>query len=77
VITIPNRVLQAARESGVKSVAVSIWLNTLLVSSGIAPDASPADWPEDIWQAYKRLREAVEPGSTGGSAKHLLDTLPE
>jgi len=72
---IPNEILEASRREGVKSPLVANWLRAQLEGAGVGPEVSPADWPEAIWQAYRQLREAHEPGSCGGSAARLFEDL--
>jgi hypothetical protein len=75
VVSIPNEIYEAARRSGVKSAEVAHWIQEKLAAAGVSSEASPADWPEDIWDAYKALREAHEPGACSGSAKGLFKGL--
>lgn len=74
-ISIPGKILEAARLKGAKTPVVAEWLRKQLEDAGVNPEASPADWPEPLWQAYKDLREAHEPGSCGGSAARLFENL--
>lgn len=74
-LTIPTDIIKAATTDGVACPVVSQWFATLRAERGISADASPADWPEDVWAAYRTLREAHEPGACGGSAASLLRSL--
>ena len=74
-IIIPNELYEAARRSGIQSPVIARWIRNALAEAGVSPDASPAEWPEALWAAYKRLRESIEPDACGGSAKRLLEKL--
>lgn len=74
-ISIPSEILEAARRDGAKTPVVAEWLRKQLDDAGVNPEASPADWPESLWQAYKELREAHDPGSCGGSVARLFENL--
>ncbi len=74
-LNIPQNILETARQSGVQDPAVSAWFRERIIEAGVSFDASPADWPQELWDTYKTLREAHEPGACGGSAKRLFETL--
>lgn len=75
ITNIPIEVLEAARRDGVRTPVVADWLRNQLERAGVGPNVSPADWPETIWKAYKRLREAHTPGYCVCSAAGLFTGL--
>ena len=73
-IPIPDSILESATRNGIAASDVSEWFLSALRAAGVA-DRSPAEWPDDLWQAYRTLREAREPDAFKVSARHLFQSL--
>ncbi len=73
-LTIPDPIRDAARRGGAKSPKVTAWLKSVLDGAGVSRDASPADWPQEVWDAYCILRDTQEPPPLD-SARRLFEEL--
>jgi hypothetical protein len=68
VITIPDNILSIAKTEGVTAMPVVRWVEDQLAAAGLASDASPAEWPAALWDAYLQLKgetDAVETNARG------------
>lgn len=74
-LTIPTEIITAAVSGGVKSEPVATWLKAQLTAANVPLDASPAEWPADIWESYAALRTAAGEEPQAVSAKGLFESL--
>lgn len=74
-IQIPTDILEAARASDITPTAVSAWFYALLTERGIPIETSPADYPEDVWEAFHAISEAsmgALPVANGNGLRELF-----
>lgn len=57
-INIPTAIIESARADFNEDSPAGKWFTQLLRTRDIEADASPADYPDDVWVAYKRLSQA-------------------
>jgi len=73
-IPIPDSILESATREGINASDVSEWFLSALRAAGME-DRSPAEWPDELWQVYRTLREPREPDAFKVDARHLFESL--
>jgi len=75
-ITIPQEIIESAKQGISPLSAAGQWLEQLLQEHGLDENTSPADYPPAVWEAFKTLSEAKfhnnPPQFTGESLKKLF-----
>lgn len=80
-IKIPQKILEYAETDFTEDSAAGKWFTEILREHHIADGTSPADYPEDVWAAYKTLSHSkfgdTPPVFKGDQLKLLFAGLTE
>lgn len=72
-LVIPHNIRDIAKAQGINAGPVVHWLLDQLAAVGLTAQASPADWPADVWAAYTELKG--DAGAVGANTSSLFEKL--